>query len=162
MLPSLVRHLSSENYVCYTYAAISIERILFIRQGNQPMCVIYGLSFSVAAQPVMQVLDGRCQGNCASDARCALFQGREGAYPRKGRGERLPDEVSVNCPSPRADADKHSTGAMRVIVTARSGLADGYQRLLQRLVAILGVISKNPSNPNFDQYIFESISALLR
>ncbi len=35
VLPLLVRHLSSDNYVCYTYAAISIERILFIRQGTQ-------------------------------------------------------------------------------------------------------------------------------
>ena len=51
---------------------------------------------------------------------------------------------------------------MRVIVTARSTFAAGYERILQRLVAILGVISKNPSNPNFDQYIFESISALMR
>lgn len=37
VLPLLVRHISSENYVCYTYAAISIERILFIKQGNQLM-----------------------------------------------------------------------------------------------------------------------------
>ena len=51
---------------------------------------------------------------------------------------------------------------MRVIVTARSAFANGYEQILQRLVAILGVISKNPSNPNFDQYIFESISALMR
>ena len=39
VLPSLVRHLSSDNYVTYTYAAISIERILFIRQGTQLMYV---------------------------------------------------------------------------------------------------------------------------
>lgn len=51
---------------------------------------------------------------------------------------------------------------MRVIVTARQTLTPGYERTLQRLVGILGVISKNPSNPNFDQFIFESISALLR
>ena len=51
---------------------------------------------------------------------------------------------------------------MRVIVTARSAFANGYEQILQRLVAILGVISKNPSNPNFDQYIFESTSALMR
>ncbi|KAF8415181.1 CAS/CSE protein [Boletus edulis BED1] len=37
-----------------------------------------------------------------------------------------------------------------------------YQQVLQRLVAILGIISKNPSNPSFDQYIFESILALTR
>jgi len=53
-------------------------------------------------------------------------------------------------------------GAMRVIVTARQTLTPGYERTLQRLVGILGVISKNPSNPNFDQFIFESISALMR
>ena len=51
---------------------------------------------------------------------------------------------------------------MRVIVTARQTLTPVYQQVLQRLVAILGTISKNPSNPNFDQYIFESISALMR
>ena len=51
---------------------------------------------------------------------------------------------------------------MRVIITARSSLVADFQRILARLVAILGVISKNPSNPNFDQYIFESISALIR
>jgi exportin-2 (importin alpha re-exporter) len=51
---------------------------------------------------------------------------------------------------------------MRVIVTARQTLTPTYERILTRLVAILGVISKNPSNPVFDQYIFESISALMR
>ena len=54
------------------------------------------------------------------------------------------------------------SGAMRVIVTARQTLTPVYQQVLQRLVNILGTISKNPSNPNFDQYIFESISALMR
>ena len=51
---------------------------------------------------------------------------------------------------------------MRVIVTARSSLFPVYEKTLNCLVTILGVISKNPSNPNFDQYIFESISALMR
>ena len=51
---------------------------------------------------------------------------------------------------------------MRIIVTARQTLTAGYEQILNRLVAILGVISKNPSNPNFDQYIFESISGLMR
>ena len=35
MLPLLVHHLGSDNYVTYTYAAITIDRILFIKQGNQ-------------------------------------------------------------------------------------------------------------------------------
>ena len=53
-------------------------------------------------------------------------------------------------------------GAMCVIVTARQTLTPVYQQVLQPLVAILGTISKNPSNPNFNQCIFESISVLMR
>lgn len=51
---------------------------------------------------------------------------------------------------------------MRVILTARQTLTPTYQQILARLVNILGIISKNPSNPHFDQYIFECISGLMR
>jgi hypothetical protein len=51
---------------------------------------------------------------------------------------------------------------MRVLVTGRQTFTPVYQAVLQRLVNILGIVSKNPSNPNFDQYTFESIAALLR
>jgi exportin-2 (importin alpha re-exporter) len=52
---------------------------------------------------------------------------------------------------------------MRIIFTARQSLAaTAYDRILQRLVGILGVTSKNPSNPNFDQYLFEGLSGLMR
>jgi exportin-2 (importin alpha re-exporter) len=53
-------------------------------------------------------------------------------------------------------------GVMRIIVTARGSLTPTFERTLGRLVGILGVISKNPSNPHFDQYIFESLSGLMR
>lgn len=51
---------------------------------------------------------------------------------------------------------------MRVILTARTLLSPEHKPLLQRLINILGAIAKNPSNPSFDQYIFESLSALIR
>jgi exportin-2 (importin alpha re-exporter) len=51
---------------------------------------------------------------------------------------------------------------MRVIITARQSLAPSYAPILARLVGILGEISKNPSNPKFNQYCFESLSALIR
>jgi exportin-2 (importin alpha re-exporter) len=53
-------------------------------------------------------------------------------------------------------------GVMRVIITARQSLTPAYQAILARLVAIIGETSKNPSNPRFNQYNFESISALIR
>jgi len=35
VLPLLVQHLASDNYVIYSYAAITIERILFIKVNKQ-------------------------------------------------------------------------------------------------------------------------------
>ena len=51
---------------------------------------------------------------------------------------------------------------MRIILTARTTLVPMHYTLLQRFIGILGAIAKNPSNSNFDQYIFESISTLIR
>ncbi|KAI0088382.1 importin alpha re-exporter [Irpex rosettiformis] len=128
VLPLLVTHLSSDNYVCYTYAAISIERILFIKQNNQ-------LLFS--------------QADVHESARPLID-----ALLKKIEQAGTPEKVAEN--------DYLMRCIMRVIITARSSLVEGYASILARLVNILGVISKNPSNPNFDQYIFESISALIR
>ncbi|OCH89837.1 Cse1-domain-containing protein [Obba rivulosa] len=128
VLPLLVRHLSSENYVCYTYAAISIERVLFIKQGNQ---LLFTQADIHEIAPAM--LDSL-----------------------------LTKVESAGTPEKVAENDYLMKCVMRVIITARSTFATGYDRILQRIVGILGVISKNPSNPNFDQYIFESLSALMR
>ena len=55
-----------------------------------------------------------------------------------------------------------TTGAMRVIITARQALTPVHEGVLNRLVNILGEISRNPSNPKFNQYCFESVSGLIR
>ncbi|KAG6917213.1 hypothetical protein DXG01_003418 [Tephrocybe rancida] len=128
VLPLLARHLSSVNYVAYTYAAITIERVLSIKQGNQ-------LMFAQA-----DIHD------FAADLMDALLTKIESA----GTAEKV------------AENDHLMKCAMRVVVTARQTLTPKFERILARLVAILGVISKNPSNPRFDQFIFESIAGLMR
>ncbi|PAV17971.1 importin alpha re-exporter [Pyrrhoderma noxium] len=128
VLPFLLRHLSSANYVCYTYAAITIERILFIKRGTQLLFNQEDIR-ELAPQIINSVLT-------------------------KVEAGGSPDKIAEN--------DYLMKCAMRVIFTARSTLASSYEPLLGRLINILGAIAKNPSNPNFDQYIFESISALIR
>ncbi|KAF8188046.1 importin alpha re-exporter [Pholiota molesta] len=128
VLPLLTHHLRSDNYVTYTYAAITIDRILAIKQNNQ-------LLFAQA-----DIHDS------ALDLIDALLSRIEAA--------RTPEKVAEN--------DHLMKCTMRIIVTARQTLTPGYEQILGRLVTILGVISKNPSNPMFDQYIFESISGLMR
>ncbi|KAH8112452.1 Cse1-domain-containing protein [Phellopilus nigrolimitatus] len=128
VLPFLLRHLGSSNYVCYTYAATTIERILFIKRGTQLLFNQEDIR-EIAPQLLNVVLAKIESGG-------------------------TPEKIAEN--------DYLMKCAMRVILTARSTLVPGYESLLQRLISILGAIAKNPSNPNFDQYIFESISALIR
>jgi exportin-2 (importin alpha re-exporter) len=40
VLPQLAQHLNSQSYVTYTYAAITIERILVVKQNSQLLFVV--------------------------------------------------------------------------------------------------------------------------
>ncbi|KAG8928760.1 importin-alpha export receptor [Tulasnella sp. 417] len=127
-LPVLAHHLGSSNYVCYTYAAITIERILFMKSGKTPMfgyTDIQGLTDNILNTLFKRILIGD-----------------------------TPDKVAEN--------EYLMKCVMRVITTASSSLAATYQNTLLRLVEILSIVCENPSNPQFNQYTFESISALLR
>ncbi|KAI5826864.1 Cse1-domain-containing protein [Schizophyllum commune Tattone D] len=128
VLPLLVHHLGSDNYVTYTYAAITIDRILFIKQGNQ-------LLFA--------------QADIHDHA-----PGMIDAVLKKIEAGGTPEKVAENQHLMRC--------IMRIILTARQSLIPHYEGILTRLVNILGVIAKNPSNPHFDQYTFESLAGLMR
>ncbi|KAJ9118399.1 hypothetical protein QFC24_006228 [Naganishia onofrii] len=128
VLPLLVKHLESTNYVVYSYAAITIERILFIKQNGLVL-------FTQAdVRPFAENILMACFRNIESG--------------------QTPEKIAEN--------DYLMKCVMRVIITARQSLTPGYQAILARLVAIIGETSKNPSNPRFNQYNFESISALIR
>ena len=51
MLPLLIKHLTSDNYVAYTYAAITIDRILFIKKGTQLLYVVVSLFPRIYSRP---------------------------------------------------------------------------------------------------------------
>ncbi|VDB88356.1 unnamed protein product [Peniophora sp. CBMAI 1063] len=130
VLPLLGQHLSGDDVVVYTYAAVAIDRILAIRAPGSPTPLFTYVDVKPFALNLIDIL------------------------LRKVEAAGTPEKVAEN--------DLVMRCLARVIITARQTLVEGYQPLLQRLVAVLGTISKNPSNPNFDQYIFESISALIR
>lgn len=51
---------------------------------------------------------------------------------------------------------------MRVILTVREKMLPLVNICLARLTAIVQAVSSNPSNPQFNHYVFESIGALIR
>ncbi|WWC58466.1 uncharacterized protein I303_101008 [Kwoniella dejecticola CBS 10117] len=128
VLPLLVQHLNSDNYVISSYAAITIERILFIKVDRQ------ALFTQADVRPF------------AENILMALFANIE-----KGG---TPEKIAEN--------DYLMKCAMRVIITAKQSLVPSHEAILNRLVNIMGEISKNPSNPKFNQYCFEAVSALIR
>ena len=51
---------------------------------------------------------------------------------------------------------------MRTVLTAKTAVAPVAAPLMTKLVEMLTAVSKNPSQPNFNHFLFESISALTR
>ncbi|ORZ08645.1 Cse1-domain-containing protein [Absidia repens] len=50
----------------------------------------------------------------------------------------------------------------RVITTSRKDMVPYVNAIMGKLTTILAVVSKNPSNPKFDHFVFESIGALIK
>ncbi|KAF8425801.1 Cse1-domain-containing protein [Boletus edulis BED1] len=106
VLPVLVKHLTSDTYVAYTYAAVTIDRILFTKKGRS-CCT--GTPEKVAENDHLMK---------RTLSLLSLWVTRDSTWTR------------------RYARDRHGTSDVDV---------------LQRLVAILGIISENPSSPSFDQ-----------
>ena len=128
VLPLLVHHLSSSNYVTCTYAAISIERILFIRTQGQRLMV----SSDIA--PLSQRM---------LEALFATVEQHE-----------TPEKVAEN--------DHVMKCVMRVLLTSKNAVEPYSGEVLSHLASIVQLTSRNPSNPRFTQFLFESVSALVR
>ncbi|BFZ62404.1 importin-alpha export receptor [Saitoella coloradoensis] len=128
IFPILVNHLQSPNYVVYTYTAITIERILFLKRQN-------AMLFNKAdIQPF------------AKDLLEQLF--------------RLIEQADT--PQKLAENDFLMRAVMRVIITSRDNIVALTSMTIEHLTKILIEISKNPSNPRFNHFVFESLGALIR
>ncbi|SCV72042.1 BQ2448_4736 [Microbotryum intermedium] len=128
VLPLLVPHIEHPSFVIHTYASITIERILFIKQNG---AFLFGQA------------DIRSYSENILNALFKVIL----------RGE-TPQLIAAN--------DHLMKSVMRVIITSRQALTPIYVTVLRHLTGILGEISKNPSNPKFNHFTFESISALAR
>ncbi|KAK4047944.1 importin-alpha export receptor [Microbotryomycetes sp. JL221] len=128
VLPLLNPHLANRSFVIHTYAAITIERMLFIKQNN---------TFLFGQADIAPYADG------IINALLTIIESGQ-----------TPQQIAAN--------DNLMKSVMRVIFTAKQTLLPTYQTILNRLTRIVIEISKNPSNPKFNHFTFESISALVR
>ncbi|KAL3232393.1 Importin alpha re-exporter [Nakaseomyces bracarensis] len=131
LLPLLANFLNSDEYLVYTYAAITIERILAIRESpSSPVFIFNKGDLSGSAQILITNLLGLI----------------------KKQGD-TPEKLAHNEFLIRA--------VFKVLQTAEDTLQGMTPELMTQFIGIVDIISKNPSNPKFSHYVFESIGVLL-
>lgn len=123
--------LLSEEYVVYTYAAITIEKILIMRKAADDKTPTFSKEDIAPA---------------AKDLLSNLFK----LILRGTTPEKLAEnEFLMKC-------------VFRILTTAKETTAPYALELLTQVIAILGEISKNPSNPRFSHYTFEVIGGIIK
>lgn len=127
--PLLVKHLAAQNYVVYTYTAITIERILAMSADGHPM--FQPDEVSPFAKEILTQL-----------FRLVYVQGT------------TPEKIAEN--------EYLMKCVMRVLIVCRETSAPNTEFILRELINIMTEIAKNPSNPRFSHYCFESIGAVIR
>ncbi|KAE8236506.1 hypothetical protein A4X06_0g9527 [Tilletia controversa] len=130
VMPLFVKHLESPHYVVASYAALTIERVLVLKDKAANTMLFTADDVKPFAEAIL----------------LAAF--------RTIRSGSSPEKVAEN--------DYMMKCAMRLIFTARSSIVPFYAPILDNLRAILVEIAKNPSNPKFSHYCFESGAALVR
>ncbi|CEP62978.1 importin-alpha export receptor LALA0_S06e08240g [Lachancea lanzarotensis] len=132
ILPILAELLQSEEFVVYTYASITIERILAIRESNTSSVLVFKKSD----------LAGSSQVLLTNLFRLIFKQGQS------------PEKLAENEFLMRA--------VYRVLSTSEELSAPFALNTINELLQIVSIISKNPSNPKFSHYCFESLGVVLK
>lgn len=126
--PLLAKHLSSRNYVVYTYTAVTIDRLLAMTADGTPV---------FTAQDVSPY---------TKDILSHLFR----LIEQGGTPEKIAEnEFLMRC-------------LMRILIVARESIGPLVEFALKELLKITAETSKNPSNPRFNHYTFESLGAVVK
>ncbi|CCK71817.1 importin-alpha export receptor KNAG_0I00260 [Huiozyma naganishii CBS 8797] len=131
IMPLLAKYLNAEEYVLYTYAAITIEKILTIRASiSSPQLIFQKEDLAGSGEILLRNLIG-----------LILKQG--------------------NSPEKLAENEFLMKASFRVLQTAETAILPIYPDMLNQLIGVVSVVSKNPSNPRFSHYTFEAIGVIL-
>lgn len=132
-IPLLNDHLKNPNVVVYTYAAITIDKLFTMT------------SFSDSKH--MPVFNKQDIEPYVNDLLTNLFQ----------------LILSNSAPEKLSENEFLVKTIMRVLNTAEDAVEESFKvTIMEQLLKILGIIAKNPANPRFTHYIYESLGLLIK
>lgn len=136
VFPLLITHLNNDNPVIFTYAAITIEKLLSMTSFNE----------NDNHQPIFNRFDIQSYLN---DMLTNLF--------------RLINSNPDKSPVKLSENEFLIKTIMRILNTVEDSLNRDFKVLIiNQLLSILKIISKNPANPRFSHYTFESLGLLIK
>ncbi|CCF60349.1 hypothetical protein KAFR_0J02850 [Kazachstania africana CBS 2517] len=131
IMPLLATFLESDEYVVYTYSSVTIERILTIRESNTSPNFIFTKEDLAGSSEI-------------------LLKNLISLITKHG-----------NSPEKLAENEFLMKAVFRVLRTSEATIEAIYPELLNQLMTIINIIAKNPSNPRFTHYVFESVGVIL-
>lgn len=136
LMPHLIRLLTSEHIVIQTYAAMTLERFLTVRD------------MPADAPPGASRIKGelRLSREALSPFLNPLFSA---LFPVLENPNLPENDYVMKC-------------VMRVLSVVGSSIAPVTELVLQHLTCALERVCKNPTNPHFNHYLFECIALLVR
>ena len=133
--PLLINHLQDSNTVVYTYSSITIEKLLSMNSFTD-----------INHSPVFNKSDIQPFVNDLLTNLFRLILSNDQTSPEK----LAENEFLMKC-------------IMRVLNTVENLIDDSFKvTIIDQLLKILKIIAKNPSNPKFSHYIFESLGLLIK
>lgn len=136
LMPPLIRLLSSEHIVIQTYAAMTIERFLTVRETPPD------------APPGASRVKGELR--LGKDALGSFLNPLFSAlFPVLENPDLPENDYVMKC-------------VMRVLSVVGSNISPVTELVLQHLTKALERVCKNPTNPHFNHYLFECIALLVR
>jgi exportin-2 (importin alpha re-exporter) len=135
LLPLLVPFMQAKSFVVHTYAAEAIERILNVKNPSAPNL-----------QGVMMPRTPRVSVDAIQPMVPAIFTNVFSHIVREDYPE---NEHLMRC-------------VLRVVVVSRERIGSLTPQVIQSLTTILLRVCKNPSNPTYNHYLFETVACLMR
>jgi exportin-2 (importin alpha re-exporter) len=135
LLPVLVPYMQAKSFVVHTYAAEAVERILNVK--NPPAQNLQG---------VMMPRTPRVSVDAIQPMVPAIFTNVFSHIVREDYPE---NEYLMRC-------------VLRVVVVSRERIGSLTPQVIQSLTTILLRVCKNPANPTYNHYLFETVACLMR
>ncbi len=140
LMPLLISHLSSPSVVVHTYSAAAIEKFLTCKEIESNTNAALGPMASMTSKKV------KFSGDALKPFLESLFPALFAIVDNQDWNE---NEYVMKC-------------IMRSLSTAREDIVQVTDVVLGKLNAALFVVAKNPRNPQYNHFLFESIAILVK